>query len=144
MMLMQNGIGYFERSDDPWVTAQKKLNTKGTYPGTNKSLTLWYKNHEINLLGCVDQYQVCNPNKPGDSGCTKLGGILSASHQTYTTEFKSLGFNAAQTTTISRFLDTLIRQSTRVYGPTCLEEEAPLSMVSPNSYRGSTKGLSPS
>jgi hypothetical protein len=26
----------------------------------------------VSLLGCIDQYQICNPRKPGDSGCTQL------------------------------------------------------------------------
>ncbi|KAJ5726657.1 uncharacterized protein N7483_008014 [Penicillium malachiteum] len=111
MMLSQNDISYVERIDDPWITAQTEIQTNSTIPGSNESLTLWLKSYDISLLGCVDQYQVCNPNMPGDSGCTTLGGLLDAANQAYITKIKSLGFNSDQIVTISRFFDWPIDMS---------------------------------
>ncbi|KAJ5153401.1 uncharacterized protein N7482_009879 [Penicillium canariense] len=90
--------------DDPWMTAQ----INETMAETNTTLVMWSKSYEINLLGCIDQYQVCNPNKAGDSGCTTLGGIGSALHQAFTTKIGSLGFNIHQVMTASRLLSTVI------------------------------------
>ncbi|KAJ5667427.1 hypothetical protein N7507_003291 [Penicillium longicatenatum] len=111
MMLSQNDISYVERSDDPWITAQAEVETNTTIPGTNINVTLWLKSYEISLLGCVDQYQVCNPNMPGDSGCTTPSGLLSAANQAYTTKIKQLGFNSEQTATTSRFLNWPVDRS---------------------------------
>jgi len=118
MMLSQNGIGYLERSDDRWMTARKQLDINGTWPGSTKPPDLWYKSYEVSLLGCADQYQACNPNKPGNSGSTELGGNMSAVNQAFNTEIKSLGFNVPQIGTISRFLDSITDKTmwSNVYG----------------------------
>ena len=64
-MLNQNSIYYDIPSDDPWMPAHMRLETRvgPTYVG----------DYAANLLGCIDQYQICNPNK-GNSACTKLSG----------------------------------------------------------------------
>jgi hypothetical protein len=111
MMLSQNDISYVERSDDPWITPQTEVETNTTIPGTNINVTLWLKSYEISLLGCLDQYQVCNPSMPSDSGCTTLGGLLSAANQAYTTKVKQLVFNSEQTVTTSRFLNWPVDRS---------------------------------
>lgn len=118
MMLNQNDIAYLERSDDPWMTAQLETDTNQTIPGTNTTLIMWSKSYEINLLGCVDQYQVCNPNKPGNSACTTLGGIMSAVNQAWTTKIKTLDLNEPQIMTVSRFLTSATDKSmySNVYG----------------------------
>jgi hypothetical protein len=104
MMLNQNGVGYLQPSYDPWITADVENNL--SVANTTYSGTLWSKSYEANLLVCVDQYQVCNPSRPGDSGCTKLGGQISTFLSAFKTEGATvtLGFNTPQITTISRFL----------------------------------------
>jgi hypothetical protein len=104
MMLNQNGVMYLQRSDDPWITAEVENNL--SLENTTFSKTLWSKSYEANLLVCVDQYQVCNPSRSGDSGCSKLGGQMSAFLSAFELDgdMSTLGFNMAQLTTISRFL----------------------------------------
>lgn len=96
MMLAQNDLAYLKPSDDPWMTAQVVQDIGNS--------TMWSKDYEVSILGCVDQYQVCNPNKPGDSGCTTLGGLMSTENQALATKYKSLGFNEPQLWTITRFV----------------------------------------
>ncbi|GFF34148.1 hypothetical protein IFM46972_04136 [Aspergillus udagawae] len=104
MMLNQNGVMYLQRSDDPWITAEVENNL--SLENTTFNKTLWSKSYEANLLVCVDQYQVCNPSRSGDSGCSKLGGQMSAFLSAFELDgdMSTLGFNMAQLTTVSRFL----------------------------------------
>ncbi|PYH79582.1 hypothetical protein BO82DRAFT_385077 [Aspergillus uvarum CBS 121591] len=103
MMLNQNNINYLQPSYDPWMTALEQQNY--SIEGTNVTSSMWTKSYEVNLLVCTDQYQICNPNRPGPDGCTKLGGILSTSLSTFTIDpTKFLGFNVYQIATIGRFV----------------------------------------
>ncbi|RAL08519.1 uncharacterized protein BO97DRAFT_398097 [Aspergillus homomorphus CBS 101889] len=103
MMLNQNNINYLRPSYDPWMTALEQQNY--TVDGTNYTSSTWTKSYEVNLLVCTDQYQICNPNRPGEAGCTKLGGILSTSLSSFNVDpTKFLGFNVHQIATIGRFL----------------------------------------
>ena len=70
IMLNQNDIYYEVPSDDPWIPAHTKTN-KGD---------IYIRDYYANLLGCVDQYQVCNPNT-GHSACTKLSGFGPVLHE---------------------------------------------------------------
>ncbi|EAU31405.1 predicted protein [Aspergillus terreus NIH2624] len=101
MMLGQNSIGYLQPSYDPWITALIAYN--GSVSGTNFSEPMWLASTEVSLMVCVDQYQVCNPNKPGNSGCSKLGGLMSASTDAFD-NYQALGWNLPQVYTISRLL----------------------------------------
>ncbi|KAF2192030.1 hypothetical protein K469DRAFT_696089 [Zopfia rhizophila CBS 207.26] len=65
MMLAQNGVKYTAPVDDPWFSAHEQVNIT-----SRKSV--WMSDYAVSLLGCIDQYQLCNPAKPGDSGCTQL------------------------------------------------------------------------
>jgi hypothetical protein len=104
MMLNQNGVMYLQPSDDPWITAEVAHDL--SLENTTFSKTLWSKSYEANLLVCIDQYQVCNPGRSGDSGCTKLGGQISTGLSAFELDGATpiLGFNTAQITTVSRFL----------------------------------------
>ncbi|GFF64340.1 hypothetical protein IFM47457_06188 [Aspergillus lentulus] len=104
MMLNQNGVMYLQPSYDPWITADVENNL--SVENTTYSKTLWSKSYEANLLVCVDQYQVCNPSRSGDSGCTKLGSQMSTFLSAFETDGATpiLGFNLRQLTTVARFL----------------------------------------
>jgi hypothetical protein len=104
MMLNQNGVMYLQPTYDPWITADVENNL--SVENTTYSRTLWSKSYEANLLVCVDQYQVCNPSRSGDSGCTKLGSQMSTFLSAFETDGATpiLGFNLRQLTTVARFL----------------------------------------
>jgi hypothetical protein len=94
-MLAQNNITYLQRSDDPWMSAHLPLKDE------NSNIYAYMGEYQVNLLGCNDQYQICNPVMPGDTGCTVLasGDTVFTETQTRT----DLGFNEAQNLTIFRF-----------------------------------------
>jgi hypothetical protein len=91
MMLNQNAVAYLAPSDDPWMPAHIQ----------DKQLTssVWVGDYDANLLGCTDQYQICNPNKA--NSCTSLTGQYSAM-----VEAGAIGLNTFQIPTVGRFLET--------------------------------------
>jgi hypothetical protein len=96
LMLSQNGMLYSLPSDDPWMPAHRMINfTTGT---------VYVADYYVNLMGCIDQYQICNPNMPKNSGCSVLGGIEPVFFDI--TRSEPLGFNAIQLVTADRFLRT--------------------------------------
>jgi hypothetical protein len=98
-MLAQNDVAYLVPSDDPWMPAHQ--------PGTGDGMTIYVGDHDVNLLGCVDQYQVCNPNSPASSSCSALTGalkLINSLGQSAT----SLGLNDQQQATVNRFMETSI------------------------------------
>ena len=72
-MLNPNDVYFEVPSDDPWIPAHQNI----TSPEHN--VTIYGPDFLVNLLGCVDQYQICNPNK--GKGCTNLSGQKAALHQ---------------------------------------------------------------
>ncbi|KAE8383096.1 hypothetical protein BDV26DRAFT_287882 [Aspergillus bertholletiae] len=91
MMLTQNDVYYQTPSDDPWIAAHEKLNGSDLYKG----------DYTVSLLGCIDQYQFCNPNGGGDTACSKLGGMNSVAKD-LTDRF--VYFNNDQLATLGRFM----------------------------------------
>jgi hypothetical protein len=69
-MLAQNAVAYLAPSDDPWMPAHQE--------GLENGAPVWVGDHDVNLMGCIDQYQICNPSVPGDAGCTDLSGAFEA------------------------------------------------------------------
>jgi hypothetical protein len=68
MMLNQNTITYQAVSDDPWMPAHEPVDDlNSSYIG----------DYDLNLLGCAEQPQICNPNAVnGAIKCTQLSGGL--------------------------------------------------------------------
>ena len=64
-MLNQNDVAYEVPSNDPWMPAHTEMeDSLGPF---------WVRDYYVNLMGCIEQYQMCNPNKGNDpSACTKL------------------------------------------------------------------------
>src|SRR5437763_13064761 len=46
MILNQNDIGYLDRSDDPWM------------PAHHESNGIWVGDAAVNIMACIDQYQI--------------------------------------------------------------------------------------
>ena len=66
-MLSQNLIVYPAPSDDPWMPAHR----------TDVVTNGWTADYAINLLGCMDQKQICSPDEAGNPiHCTNLTGFL--------------------------------------------------------------------
>lgn len=100
-MLNQNSINYEVPSDDPWIPAHFPVNTS--------SGVLYRGDYNANLLGCTDQYQICNPNK-GNSACTKLSGQRPVLHE-LGLPGNTVDLNEHQTWAAVRILESAIRMS---------------------------------
>ena len=94
MMLNQNIVKYLAPSDDPWMPAH--------IPFETPLLSGWFADYYATLMGCVDQYQFCNPNKDnGSSACTKLSGKFTVMRELLSPK-NAVNLNAYQLETATR------------------------------------------
>jgi hypothetical protein len=84
VFLLSNLATYTKEVNDPWFKASVQGQTQWGVPGT------WTSARTLSGLGCVEQYQYCNPV---NSVCTELGGHYQLSRDNPP---DSLGFNAQQ------------------------------------------------
>jgi len=96
-MLNQNDVAYEVPSNDPWMPAHTEMeDSLGPF---------WVRDYYVNLMGCIEQYQMCNPNKGNDpSACTKL----SASSQVLVemvSNGENMGFNLYQISIAGRIME---------------------------------------
>jgi hypothetical protein len=81
-LLAPNSVLYSHPNVDPFFSATTELNTTITVLDTNTQLTYTFydTDHYVYMIGCTDQYQICNSAKPGSDGeptlCTPLGPIF--------------------------------------------------------------------
>jgi hypothetical protein len=94
MALSQNSIAYSQPSDDPWMPAHREA--------AGSSPPMYQGDFDTNLLGCTDQYQICNPNKADESRCTVLSSGYHVLEDVIQRQ-KSIGFNRDQIETAKRF-----------------------------------------
>jgi hypothetical protein len=95
MMLNQNGVAYLKHSDDLWMPAHR------TYP---ESPGFFFGDFDANLLGCIDQYQICNPQLSNKSrACTSLTSSSLIIPELLTRK-NEVGLNSDQIATMGRFL----------------------------------------
>jgi len=86
----QNSVGYLSPVFDPFFSAN----------GTDQSIDLGFSrnltkpDHLVNVMGCTDQFQVCNPTT---SSCTPLGGLLNILKS-----MDTIGLNKAQLASAQR------------------------------------------
>lgn len=80
LFLSANDIQFLNRVEDPWYSAQAfmgnttSFRTNGTeLPG---GIPFYVRDDPTRALGCVERYQICNPNLPSESSCTPLNGIF--------------------------------------------------------------------
>jgi hypothetical protein len=91
-----NGVYYESPVDDPFFYAT--IEQKAFAAGSSALLTTYKANNPIAVIGCIDQYQMCNPT---NGKCTSLNGV-----NTTGTDMFDLDLNIAQTVTSER-LDLL-------------------------------------
>jgi hypothetical protein len=85
--LAPNDISFVGISDDPFFPAHSEPYTISSAPG----LTLYRPDVWSSVLGCVDQYEICNPST---AKCTPLVGLPSLQD-----EVTKLSLSVAQTST---------------------------------------------
>jgi hypothetical protein len=91
--LAQNSVAYLAPVFDPFFSAN------GTARPIDLGLSrnLAKPDHLVNVLGCVDQYQVCNPVT---SACSSLGGLYHLAVNLI--QNTTLGLNKAQQVSAGR------------------------------------------
>ncbi|KAI9716556.1 MAG: hypothetical protein M1812_005287 [Candelaria pacifica] len=91
LFLSQNSISSPKPCDDPMFSAHQTTNDSSTF-------TSYRHDHFINVLGCIDRHQYCNPNAlDQDYACTALTSSGTAGHS-----IQNLSANAAQILTAGR------------------------------------------
>jgi hypothetical protein len=72
MFLAAHAVNFAKPIDDPWFSAHR------ANPGP-VNRTYYFSDHLLSPLGCVEQFQFCNPKKGDTEGaCTSLAGIVPA------------------------------------------------------------------
>jgi hypothetical protein len=69
--LAQNSIEYLSPVSDPWFSAHQLSNL--SIP--NDPIVLYAPDENLNVMACIDQYQICNPNTSPYT-CTIVGSEL--------------------------------------------------------------------
>lgn len=95
-----NSIKYLTPVFDPFFSAN------GTYTSTDDTGTLYAADQYVNVMGCVDQRQVCGA-QPGDL-CTLLSGY----NDSVTEALVDLGLNQAQMATFERLAEASLSSNT--------------------------------
>lgn len=65
---------YTEAINDPWYSAHRQGSRARHDDGSG--IPLYEQDEPASVLGCVSQYQVCNPISPGGRRCLPLGGMI--------------------------------------------------------------------
>ncbi|KAL5427469.1 hypothetical protein PMIN07_009707 [Paraphaeosphaeria minitans] len=72
MFLAAHAVNFAKPVDDPWFSAHR------ANPGP-LNRTYYFSDHLLSPLGCVEQFQFCNPKKSdAPNACTSLSGIVPA------------------------------------------------------------------
>jgi hypothetical protein len=69
--LAQNSIEYLSPVSDPWFSANQVSNLSTL----NDPVVLYVPDEYLNVMACIDQYQICNPNTSPYT-CTIVGSEL--------------------------------------------------------------------
>lgn len=105
VFLSGNGIQFFKRSEDPWYRATIK--GARAYYFENDTVQLYRPEEASSPLGCVQQYQFCNPSLPADNRCGPLASwydsLLGSSALFNLTEEELLSADFPSQQTGSRF-----------------------------------------
>lgn len=94
LMFITNPIVYTEPNYDPIFRTGAGLNTSAFGVLYNASTTL-------SILGCMEQYEICNPANPGDPVCMVYKHSTDASYNPFTV-VKPLGLSETQLATFIR------------------------------------------
>jgi hypothetical protein len=71
MFLAGNGVEFLAPTRDSWYRGTVPAGSQA-YIGSNDSVTTYYPEEAASLLGCIQQFQFCNPSLPYDRRCGPL------------------------------------------------------------------------
>jgi hypothetical protein len=109
--LASNSISYYAPVEDPWFSAHVAFNATKTLPA-------YEADDYVNVMGCIDQYQLCNPSS-FPYRCTIIG-----SQKDFIIGYQEIGLNDYQTATADRLRYSLsfstMYQTVNYLGPSAL------------------------
>lgn len=73
LFLSTNGVQFVTPCDDPWYAAHN-LNFMRSVSGNNTWREFPHGDEPVRVLGCTQQYQICNPDLKMGHSCTPLTG----------------------------------------------------------------------
>ncbi|KAI0199475.1 hypothetical protein F4808DRAFT_451421 [Astrocystis sublimbata] len=152
--LSGNGVVYGSPTSDEWCQTSPNPITDPTFgtegPGTHQ----YYLPAEPAIpLGCIDQFQLCNTEFPGSSGCGPLGGLSDALagatpffNTTFSEFLAAVESGSAHTERLARLLYFATHFFAKLPASTMgvLNQLGPTALVSQRSLAGGYQGLLPS
>ncbi|KAI9784416.1 MAG: hypothetical protein M1816_000840 [Peltula sp. TS41687] len=104
VFISMNSVLAAEPIDDPIFSAHRPIVTLAS----NRNSGIFYgADRPAGVIGCIEQYQFCNPNMHELRGCTPLTGIVEATELARTTT----NLNPFQSATMDRLRDAILNWS---------------------------------
>ena len=104
--LSSNSIVYSNATDDPWYSAHSNpltVSINGSALNENSdsiiNATVYFRDHPVSVLGCAEQYQICNPGSDHRDICSPLTGLYALNRE-------GLGLNNRQKITADALFST--------------------------------------
>jgi hypothetical protein len=100
--LAPNSVSYIYPNADPFFGAQEEYNF--TYGADNTLVYEYLPNLLVTTLGCVDQFQICNPNRLDSDGeplCTPLGSSGALPNESEKIGLVTMQYSTVETIVIS-------------------------------------------
>jgi len=124
-----NGVINVDTNSDPIFSAHYLYNASVDVFG--KERVVYLADKALTALGCIDQYQICNPNMPGLNGepmlCGPLVGMYSLTGDLFFLEEEEVGLNPYQVATLETlvwaFFESSMWNSVSGRGPTALQAQ---------------------
>jgi hypothetical protein len=107
IFLAPNSISYAYPNSDPMFSANIETNITSPLASEvgNTTGVLWDADKYVYVMGCIDQYQICNPTEPGPDGetarCTPLGPQSALSTATLNIGLNAYQYHTAETLDMS-------------------------------------------
>lgn len=74
IFLSADRVRFIEKVDDAWYSAHRIGVHNATYFSLNQTIPYFLADEPASILGCNLLFQVCDPSKPPEQGCSPWGG----------------------------------------------------------------------
>lgn len=74
VFLSADRVRFSEKVDDDWYSAHQNGVVNATYYSLNQTVPYYLADEPTSVLGCNLLFQVCDPSKPPEQGCSPWGG----------------------------------------------------------------------
>lgn len=131
-----NNIVYANETNDPWYSAHQKYSqtVSQTGDGQEEYVDLYMADDMASVMGCVQQYQLCNPNLPKEKRCSPLAAMMDNFENAKTLWSEAKKYDALKMP-INTFLN---------FAPTAITQNLGIaSLTSRYSLQGSMQGPLP-